>query len=194
MVKRNQWNRPCWNLQHELMNLTRHRRKSQKKWKKHHQHHMLCADVAALAVPLQSPLLEPPVQTVPRAKCKCKCGCQRRPGRLIVCTGCGKEVGPGCCWQSTMCHVCIAPPPSPPPEAEQQTPQQQFDEFENRLAEAQWRAEQEGRHHQNHRGSLGGPRTGHDRASSQPMNSGAIQPDSQPVLRSDAEDEASGIS
>ena len=42
--------------------------------------------------------LDPPRITAPRPKCKCRCGCRQRPGRLIVCTGCGVEVGPGCCW------------------------------------------------------------------------------------------------
>ena len=46
-----------------------------------------------------------------RARCQCNCRCRRRPGRLVTCDWCGKQVGPGCCLayedpMRSFCHWC----------------------------------------------------------------------------------------
>ena len=50
-----------------------------------------------------------------RPKCQ---ACGRRPGRRILCPGCQRYVGPGCCWVETSgrCRECISVQPEPEPE------------------------------------------------------------------------------
>ena len=53
-----------------------------------------------------------------RPRCTCDCGCHRKPGRRIICPGCYRYIGPGCCWHFAhqMCHVCFQwgwPEPEP---------------------------------------------------------------------------------
>ena len=50
-----------------------------------------------------------------RPKCQ---ACGRRPGRRILCPGCQRQVGPGCCWVETSgrCRECISEQPEPEPE------------------------------------------------------------------------------
>ena len=53
-----------------------------------------------------------------RPRCTCNCGCRQKPGRRIICPGCYRYIGPGCCWDFAhqMCHVCFQwgfPEPEP---------------------------------------------------------------------------------
>ena len=54
-----------------------------------------------------------------RPKCKCRCVCSKRPERLIACSkGCGRGIGPGCCWdtEADCCRLCAKKEPEPEPE------------------------------------------------------------------------------
>jgi hypothetical protein len=59
-----------------------------------------------------------PKKAPDRPTCQCMCGCRRRPGRRIHCSGCGRLVGPGCCWRidAGLCHECERGLPEPDPE------------------------------------------------------------------------------
>ena len=59
-----------------------------------------------------------------RPRCECPCapgGCSHRPGRgsRRRCGGCGRQVGPGCCWveDANRCHLCVPAEPDPEPRA-----------------------------------------------------------------------------
>ena len=65
-------------------------------------------------------LTELPAERPSRPKCNCQCKCQHRPGKGILCSGCWRYVGPGCCWRpdDQLCHECLEwvyPEPDPEP-------------------------------------------------------------------------------
>ena len=69
-----------------------------------------------------------------RPRCTCNCGCRQKPGRRIICPGCYRYIGPGCCWDFAhhMCHVCFQWGfPEPEPETQSLFSEHQH-ETENR--------------------------------------------------------------